>query len=117
MTPNFPEYTSGHSTFSGAAAAVLARFFDEDDFSFTIGNEDLPGVERSYSSFADAAAESGKSRIYGGIHFQSANKYGLKSGNNIGRYVSKNLLQPVKKNGGRWEQDDKDYCGQRYDRD
>jgi hypothetical protein len=96
VTPNFPEYISGHSTFSGAASAVLTQFFKNSNFAFTAGNEDLPGVERSYTSFDAAAAESGMSRIYGGIHFQSGNKYGLRSGNSVGKYVSKKLLKPVK---------------------
>lgn len=36
-SPPFPEYTSGHSTFSGAAAAVLAVFFGSDNIAFTAG--------------------------------------------------------------------------------
>ncbi len=93
VTPNFPEYTSGHSTFSAAASAVLTRFFKNPHFAFTVGNEDLPGVERSYPSFEAAAIESGMSRIYGGIHFQSGNQYGLSSGSRIGKYVAKKLLK------------------------
>src|SRR5262245_54346686 len=64
ITPNFPEYISGHSTFSGAAAAVLAAFFGSDEIPFTTTSEDLPGVSRSYSSFSQAAEEAGMSRIY-----------------------------------------------------
>ena len=80
VTPPFPEYTSGHSTFSGAAAVVLAAFFHRDRVAFTVGSDDLPGVVRFYDSFSEAALESGMSRIYGGIHFMSANLYGLLSG-------------------------------------
>jgi len=94
VTPNFPEYISGHSTFSGAAAAVLAVFYGSDDIPFTTGSEDLPGVVRSFNSFSQAAEEAGMSRIYGGIHFMSANLNGLASGAGLGGYVAKNFLLP-----------------------
>lgn len=92
VTPPFPEYTSGHSTFSGAAAVVLATFFG-GDIPFVTESEDLPGVVRSFSSFSAAAQEAGISRIYGGIHFQSANEAGLASGGALGDYVSANFLK------------------------
>jgi hypothetical protein len=93
VTPPFPEYTSGHSTFSSAAAAVLAGFFGSDDVAFTTESEDLPGVVRSFTSFSGAANEAGMSRIYGGIHFPSANEAGLSSGAALGAYVSANFFR------------------------
>jgi len=95
VTPNFPEYISGHSTFSGAAAAVLAAFFGSDQIPFTTTSEDLPGVSRGYGSFSQAAEEAGMSRIYGGIHFMSANLNGLASGAQLGGYIAENLLLPM----------------------
>lgn len=95
VTPPFPEYTSGHSTFSGAAAAVLGNFFGDDNIAFTAESDDVPGVFRSYPSFSAAAAESGMSRIYGGIHFMSGNRFGLSSGKRVGNVVSRRLLRPV----------------------
>jgi len=92
--PPFPEYISGHSTFSGAAAAVLAAFFGSDQISFTTTSGDLPSVSRSYQAFSEAAAEAGMSRIYGGIHFMSANLNGLSSGAELGGYVTAHFLQP-----------------------
>jgi hypothetical protein len=94
VTPPFPEYTSGHSTFSGAAAVVLAVFFGADNIPFTTFSEDLPGVSRSFTSFSHAAEESGISRIYGGIHFMSANRAGLDSGAALGEYVMQNYMRP-----------------------
>jgi hypothetical protein len=93
VTPPFPEYTSGHSTFSSTGAAVLAGFFGTDDLAFTTESEDLPGVVRSFTSFSGAAAEAGMSRIYGGIHFLSANEAGLSSGAALGAYVSANFFR------------------------
>lgn len=94
ITPNFPEYISGHSTFSGAAATVLAAFFGSDTTPFTTGSEALPGVLRSFESFSQAAQEAGISRIYGGIHFMSANEHGLACGAHVGAYVAGNFLLP-----------------------
>jgi hypothetical protein len=50
-TPPFPEYTSGHSTFSAVAATVLAYVLASDRTRFAVGSDNLPGVRRSYSSF------------------------------------------------------------------
>ena len=94
-TPPFPAYTSGHSTFSGAAAAVLAAFLGSDQFRFYSDSEALPGVLRKYSSFSAAAEEAGMSRIYGGIHWSFDNKEGLKGGKKIGEYVSQNYFKPL----------------------
>lgn len=91
VTPPFPEYTSGHSTFSGAADAVLTSFFG-DNVSFTTSSLGTPGVSRSFDNFSEAADEAGMSRIYGGIHFMSANQDGLASGRALGNYVAQNFL-------------------------
>jgi hypothetical protein len=92
-TPPFPEYTSGHSTFSGAAATVLAAFFGSDNLAFTASSEATQGFVRKYHSFSEAAAEAGMSRIFGGIHFMSANQQGLASGSKLGLFVMENFLK------------------------
>src|SRR5262249_50021577 len=74
VTPSFPDYVSGHSAFSAAAATVLAFFYGTDDIPFTTGSDALPGVFRSFPSFSAAAVEAAMSRIYGGIHFRSASQ-------------------------------------------
>jgi membrane-associated phospholipid phosphatase len=94
VTPPFPSYTSGHSSFSGAGAAVLASFFGNDALAFTSDSDGLPGVTRSYNSFWAAAQEAGRSRIYGGIHYEFDNSAGLSAGQAIGRFVARRLLQP-----------------------
>jgi hypothetical protein len=93
-TPPFPEYVSGHSAFSGAAAVTLGFFFGADAVPFAVGSDDLPGVVRSYRGFSEAALESGLSRIYGGIHFMSSNQKGLAVGAGVGQYVCANVLTP-----------------------
>lgn len=96
VTPPFPSYTSGHSTFSGAAAAVLADFCGTDEVRFDATSEGLPGMTRSFTSFRAAAEEAGRSRIYGGIHFECDNRHGLQVGRRLGEMVSRTMLQPIK---------------------
>lgn len=91
-TPNFPTYTSGHSTFSGAAAAVLASVFG-DRVTFVLPSETLSAGNRTFTRFSQAASESGMSRIYGGIHFAFDNTAGLKAGDRIGKYVMSQLFR------------------------
>jgi membrane-associated phospholipid phosphatase len=94
ITPPFPDYVSGHSTFSGAASQVLAMFYGTDEIAFTTGSDSLPGVTRSFRSFSAAAAEAAISRMYGGIHFRSANADGLASGLAIGEWSFTHYAQP-----------------------
>ncbi|HZO51487.1 MAG TPA: phosphatase PAP2 family protein [Bryobacteraceae bacterium] len=96
ITPPFPEHTSGHSTFSGAAAAVLAEFSGRDEFQFVTSSDGLPGVVRRFERFSDAAREAGVSRIYGGIHFPDANEMGLAAGSKIGLHIARTMLQRTK---------------------
>jgi hypothetical protein len=94
VTPPFPDYTSGHSTFSAAAATVLPLFFGTEDLPFTTGSDFLPGVYRSFSTCQDAAEEAALSRIYGGIHFRSASEDGLQAGSSIGEWTVIRYLLP-----------------------
>ena len=93
-TPAHPEYPSGHSTVSGAAATVLADYFGDDSL-FSLESETLPGVTRFYTGFSNAADEANNSRVYGGIHFRSACRDGRLGGNSIGSFVSANVAQPI----------------------
>src|SRR5262249_19628681 len=97
VTPPFPDYVSGHSSFSGAAATILAMFFGRDNIRFTIGSDSLPGVPRTFSSFSAAAEEAAASRLYGGIHFRSANEDGLQAGLEIGAWTITHFLEPKRR--------------------
>lgn len=88
ITPPFPEYPSGHSTQSAAAAVVLTTIFGED-YAFaddTHADDGLP--VRQYPSFWAAAEEAAISRLYGGIHFRSAIDRGLDQGRCIGEHTN-----------------------------
>jgi membrane-associated phospholipid phosphatase len=68
--PNFPSYTSGHSTFSAAAASILSYLF--------------PSGATSFAAMRD---EAGISRLYGGIHYRSDIDAGKAHGNRIATYT------------------------------
>jgi hypothetical protein len=91
QTPPFPEYTSGHSTISAAAATVLTNLYG-DNFAFSDSTETEFGIPpRNFNSFIQASTEVGLSRLLGGIHYKGGNEQGLKSGQAIGTYVSEKL--------------------------
>jgi hypothetical protein len=87
VTPPFPEYTSGHSVQTAAAAQVLTSLFGQ--LAFTDHTHDARGLPpRSFSSFAAAAEEAAISRLYGGIHFRAAIERGLEQGACIGKHAT-----------------------------
>ncbi len=86
-SPNFPEYPSGHSVVSGAAAQVLQDMFGQVAFtSVTFPNGQR--MQRSFTSFFHAANEAAISRMYGGIHYRAAIENGVEQGRCIGSVAS-----------------------------
>ena len=91
QTPPFPEYTSGHSVISTAAAITLTDLFGEP-FPFVDSTEVEYGLTaRNFNSFLDASAEAAISRLYGGIHYMPAISKGVEQGRKVGNYVVENL--------------------------
>ena len=96
QTPPFPEYTSGHSVISRAAAVTLTDLFGQD-FQFTDTTEVMYGLpERSYNSFLHASEEAAISRLYGGIHYMMAITEGVEQGQKVGDYIV-NKIQTKRK--------------------
>jgi hypothetical protein len=97
VTPGFPEYVSGHSSFSAAGAYILTNFTSSDRFGgrITIGAHSSaiePGtpaapVTLTWPTFSEAGAEAGMSRRIGGIHFYSGDIHGRQLGDIVGRAV------------------------------
>ena len=90
-TPPFPEYISGHSTFSSAGAEILKLFTRSDSFggsvTFAPGSSRIEPrmtpaqtVTLTWNTFSDAANEAGFSRRYGGIHFEAGDAAGRAMG-------------------------------------
>ena len=91
QTPPFPEYTSGHSVVSGAAAVALTDIYG-DNFAFDDDTELPYGLPiRSFNSFREAADEAAISRMYGGIHYRTAVEIGVNQGRDLGAFVVQNL--------------------------
>lgn len=87
QTPAFPEYTSGHSTISNAAATVLTHKFG-DNFAFEDTSEmEYIGMKRSFSSFMEAAQEASFSRVYGGIHYRNSVEAGNQQGISVANFI------------------------------
>jgi hypothetical protein len=97
-TPPFPEYSSGHSSFSAAGAEILRLFTGSDRFGGSVllpaGSSKVePGltpqgdVRLSWRTFSDAANQAGMSRRYGGIHFKQGDLDGRLTGRIAARLV------------------------------
>jgi membrane-associated phospholipid phosphatase len=95
VTPPFPEFTSGHSTFSAAGAAVLAGVTGNPTFggtvSFAPGSSTFESactpkstVTLSWATYLDAALQAGQSREYGGIHFIQGDDAAIQMGTDVG---------------------------------
>ena len=103
VTPPFPEYTSGHSTFTAAGSYILTQFTGSDSFGASVTikagsslfeprtatNPGTPAqdVTLTWPTFTLAAEEAAMSRIYGGIHFKSGNEHGRMMGQQVGNFV------------------------------
>ncbi len=95
QTPPFPEFTSGHSVTSNAAAEVLTTLLG-NNFSFTDETEIPFGLKpRTFNSFYAAAEESSDSRVYGGIHYPATARISVQQGRQIGRFVIQSLYKPM----------------------
>ncbi|MEL6576432.1 MAG: DUF6851 domain-containing protein [Pseudomonadota bacterium] len=95
VSPPFAEYTSGHSSFSAAGAAVLRAFSESDDFGASVlfpagtsrfedGVTPAEDLTLEWATFQEAADEGGISRLYGGIHFEDGDLNGRSLGEQVG---------------------------------
>ena len=95
QTPPFPEYTSGHSVISRAAAITLTTLFG-DEFAFDDDTEVEYGLPiRSFDSFIAASEEAAVSRLYGGIHYRMAIEEGVTQGDAIGKCIMKKIRTKI----------------------
>jgi hypothetical protein len=95
-TPPFPEYSSGHSTFSAAGAQILKLFTESDDFGaavtfpagtskFESGAVPATDVTLRWATYSEAANQAGLSRRYGGIHFDQGDLDARSAGRRVAR--------------------------------
>ena len=91
-TPPFPDYIAGHSTYAGAAAAVLEEIFGRrPGVPLTMTSPSLPGVVLTYDTFAAIAQGVVDARVWGGIHWRTSSARGAQIGRRIGRVAVRRL--------------------------
>ena len=100
-TPPYPDFTCGLTTGTGAAVEVLRRWFRTDDLAWTrTVNSPTPPpamtIVRSFSSLSQAAAESVDARVFGGMHFRTGCVHGVRQGEQVGRFVIRHWLKPLR---------------------
>jgi hypothetical protein len=91
-TPGHPEYPSGHSCGSGAAAEVLSAVFGANA-PITLSSDLMLGVNQHYRNPADALEEVKNARIFAGIHFRTACNVGTDLGATVADYVLQNKFR------------------------
>jgi hypothetical protein len=105
-TPPFPEYSSGHSTFSAAGAEILRLFTGSDRFGdsvtfpagssrFESGAVPATAVTLRWATFSEAANQAGLSRRYGGIHFEQGDLDGRATGRHVAQLAWARALRYI----------------------
>jgi hypothetical protein len=95
ITPPFPDHPSGHGCVSGSVLYTLRAFFGTDKVAFDVHSGRFPGVPRHFDRFTGALKEIIDARVWGGIHFRTADVQGAVIGKKVARYLRANYFQPV----------------------
>src|SRR5918995_7375244 len=98
ITPGFPDHPAGHTCISGATVHALQAFFGTDRVPFTATSNKCspaPCPARSFGRFSDALKEIIDARVWGGIHFRTADVQGAVLGKKVVHYMEKHYFQPV----------------------
>jgi hypothetical protein len=99
-TPPFPDHPSGHGCVSGAVLESMADFFGKDKVEFTLVSgralNGTPIAPRTFDRFSDALDEIIEARIWGGIHFRTADEQGAAIGKQVAKYMRQHYFEPVR---------------------
>jgi len=98
VTPGFPDHPAGHGCISGAFVHTLQNFFGTDKVEFTpVSNKCSPAPcpSRRFDRFSQALKEIIDARVWGGIHFRTADVQGAVLGKKVAHYLEKHYFQPV----------------------
>jgi PAP2 superfamily len=95
-TPGFPEYPAGHTAGSGAIVGALQNFFGTDRTAFSAFSPSS-GTTRSFTRFSQALQEVIDSRVWGGIHWRTADVVGARLGKRVARWERSRYFKPVRK--------------------
>ena len=96
-TAPHPEFPSGHTSNSGAMAAVLKGFFGDDPgFVIEATSTQAPGFIRRWATFSEGVDEVIDARVYSGIHFRTADEAGARLGRQVAQFTLTHALRPVR---------------------
>jgi hypothetical protein len=95
-TPCHPSYPSAHGSLGGAARKVLERVYGKGPHSIEFATPAVPDVRLSYRSFEEITHDIDDARIYGGIHFRFDQQAGARQGRQVGAYIVRHHLRPVR---------------------
>jgi hypothetical protein len=96
VTPAFPDHPSGHSCQSGAVLSTAADFFGTDKMAFDVFSSRFPGQPRHFERFSQALDEILDARVWGGIHFRTADEQGARIGKEVARWLRQHYFRPVR---------------------
>ena len=96
-TPPFPDHPSGHGCVSGAVLRTFREYFGTDKIAFDIRSGRFPNQPRHYERFSLALKEVVGARIWGGIHFRTADVQGAVMGKKVAFWLQKHYFNPVKR--------------------
>jgi hypothetical protein len=94
-TPAFPDHPSGHSCVSSATLNAMQEFFGTDKIAFDIVSSRFPAQPRHFERFSDALKEVVDARVWGGIHFRTADTLGAVIGKKVAKWERTHFFQPV----------------------
>jgi hypothetical protein len=96
VTPPFPDHPSGHACGTAARMQTLRVYFGRDRVPFHAYSA-VSGTTRYFTSFSQAADELIEARVWGGIHFRTADVQGAELGEQVSRYVTRHFFQPLRR--------------------
>ena len=92
-TPNHPEYPSAHGCVLGSTSEVLRQFYGTKKIRFSFSSS-VTGTTRPYDTTNDFIKEVVNARVWGGMHFRTANVHGIELGTSVAKWVMKHHFQP-----------------------
>jgi hypothetical protein len=98
VNPPYPDHPSGHNCVSSSIVETLQDFFGTDQMSFgatSTATTTIPAITRDFTSFSQAIKEIRQARVWGGLHFMSADAQGANLGRKVARYREEHYFQPA----------------------
>ncbi|HSC93082.1 MAG TPA: vanadium-dependent haloperoxidase [Gaiellaceae bacterium] len=95
-TPPFPDHPSGHGCVSGSILTTARSFFGTDKVAFDVFSSRFPGQPRHFERFSQALQEVVDARVWGGIHFRTADVQGANIGKKVARWLRKHYFQQAR---------------------